>query len=87
MTKRFACLCCGYLTLSEEPPGTYDICPVCWWEDDDVQARDPAFRSGANVVSLDDARKNFKSFGASDQRFVGEVRKPTDEEFPAAEPS
>ncbi len=29
---RFECPCCGYLTLDER--GTYDICPVCFWEDD-----------------------------------------------------
>ena len=34
---RFACPCCGYLTLSEEPPGTYEVCPVCDWGDDDAQ--------------------------------------------------
>ncbi len=27
---RFPCPCCGFLTLPEEPPGTYDICPVCF---------------------------------------------------------
>lgn len=26
------CLCCGYRTLDER--GAFDICPVCFWEDD-----------------------------------------------------
>lgn len=30
--KKFACPCCGCLTLDER--GCYDICPVCFWEDD-----------------------------------------------------
>ena len=30
--SKFACLCCGFLTLDER--GGYDICPVCFWEDD-----------------------------------------------------
>lgn len=29
---KFACPCCGCLTLDER--GGYDICPVCFWEDD-----------------------------------------------------
>jgi Cysteine-rich CPCC len=28
----YACPCCGFLTLDER--GGYDICPVCFWEDD-----------------------------------------------------
>ena len=30
--KKYKCLCCGYRTL--ETRGEYDICPVCFWEDD-----------------------------------------------------
>ena len=27
-----ACPCCGYETLGER--GAFEICGVCWWEDD-----------------------------------------------------
>lgn len=30
--RKYACPCCGCLTLDER--GGYDICPVCFWEDD-----------------------------------------------------
>ena len=30
--RKFECLCCGCFTLDER--GGYDICPVCYWEDD-----------------------------------------------------
>ena len=30
--KKYKCLCCGYQTLDTR--GEYDICPVCFWEDD-----------------------------------------------------
>jgi hypothetical protein len=36
----------------DEPAGSYDICPVCGWEDDDVQLRFPAMRGGANKECL-----------------------------------
>ncbi len=49
------------MTLTEEPPGTFEVCPVCGWEDDDAQARDPDFAGGANRVSLREARANFES--------------------------
>lgn len=30
--KKVICLCCGYRTLDER--GAFDICPICFWEDD-----------------------------------------------------
>jgi hypothetical protein len=79
---RFPCPCCGYFTIGEEPPGTFEICPVCFWEDDYVQFGDPDFRGGANRVSLNEARNNFKTFGASEERVMGYVRPPLPDEMP-----
>ncbi len=69
------CPCCGYKTLSEK--GGYDICPICFWEDDNVQFEDPDYEGGANIVSLRQAQKNFIEFGASEKRFTKNVRKPS----------
>ena len=80
--RRWPCACCGYLTLTEEPSGTYDICPVCFWEQDNVQEGDPSYWGGANRVSLNDARENFKRFGAVEERLVVSVREPTLDEKP-----
>lgn len=55
MTK-FCCPCCGKPTLDEEPPGTFQICPSCKWEDDELQFHDPNYAGGANVMSLNGAR-------------------------------
>ena len=49
------CPCCGFL-VCEEPPGSYEICPVCGWENDGVQARAPGYRGGANEESLCEAQ-------------------------------
>ena len=59
----FPCPCCGYFTLSEKPPGTFDICEVCFWEDDNVQFGDPNYEGGANKESLNQARENFAKIG------------------------
>ena len=80
--RRFACPCCGYLTLVEPPTGTYDICTVCFWEDDGVQFRDLDYEGGANKVSLNQARENFQRHGVSEIRFKRYVRPPRPEEQP-----
>ncbi len=80
--QRFACPCCGFLTLEEAPSGTFDICPVCFWEDDNVQFRDHDYEGGANTVSLNQARENFRLHGASEPRFRSNVRPPLPEEQP-----
>jgi Cysteine-rich CPCC len=80
--RRYACPCCGYLTLVEPPGGTYDICAVCFWEDDGVQFRDPDHRGGANKVSLNQARENFGAHGVSETRLKSAVRAPLPQERP-----
>ena len=57
--KKYGCLCCGRYTLTERPPGTYEVCPVCGWEDDPQQARDEDLAGGANTLSLREHRKRF----------------------------
>ena len=57
---KFTCPCCGYKTFDLEPPGTVDICPVCYWQDDLIQYLDPDFEGGANVFSLRQSQEAFK---------------------------
>lgn len=80
--KGYPCPCCGFLTLSEDTRETFEICPVCNWEDDDVQFNNPNFRGGANQESLNKARENFKKFGASAQKYIKQVRAPLPDEIP-----
>lgn len=76
------CPCCHHLTLAER--GEYEICPVCYWEDDGQDDDDAsAVRGGPNgSLSLAQARENFTAFGASDSRSVQSVRRPYAFELP-----
>ena len=78
----YACPCCEHLTLDKQPPGTYEICPVCYWEDDGLQYHDPNDEGGANTMSLNEARLNFLRLGAIDEASLALVRPPTAEEVP-----
>ncbi len=78
----YPCPCCGNLTFDEEPCGSFEICPVCYWEDDNVQNDHPTYDGGANGISLNEAKQNFASFGAIREEYVKEVRKPLPEESP-----
>jgi len=57
------CPSCGYDVFGE-PPGSYDICPICFWEDDIVQLAFPDLAGGANKCSLIEGQHNFAAFGA-----------------------
>jgi hypothetical protein len=80
--NRYKCPCCGKLTLTTEPPGSYELCPVCYWEDDGVQYDDPEYAGGANRESLNAARANYKEFGAASRTALAHVRPPSSEEEP-----
>lgn len=81
MTK-FPCPCCEYLVYPSPAMGDFDICPVCFWEDDSVQRRSPDYSGGANRPSLLEAKANFRKYGASEERFQKYVRDPLLEEIP-----
>ena len=71
--RKHTCACCGYQVLDERP-GSYEICPVCFWEDDPVQLLDPWYPGGANKVSLVQGQKNFLALGVSEPRFKKHVK-------------
>jgi hypothetical protein len=79
MPHAFPCPCCGHLVF-DEPPGSYDICPICFWEDDEVQLLFPLMAGGANQPNLCDAQRTFIRDGACEYRFTGNVRQPADDE-------
>ena len=77
---RYICSCCGYYTLREESD---DICQVCCWQEYIAQKEDPDYIGGPNEdVSLNQARKNYNTFGAFHKNFINKKRNPFDEELP-----
>jgi hypothetical protein len=77
--KRFPCPCCGYLVF-DQGPGSYDICPICFWEDDAVQLEFATNGGGANKASLVEAQQNFATFGACERAVVRHVRAPSEDD-------
>lgn len=75
---KYKCPCCGYYTFDKR--FDYDICPVCFWEDDPLQFKNENF-TGANHVTLVQARKNFAEFGACEFEMIKNVRKPKKDEL------
>ena len=55
--KEYLCPVCGRYYFQEA--GGYEICPVCGWEDDPLQRREPDLAGGANTMSLNEARKAY----------------------------
>ena len=79
--KKYPCPCCGCLTFDAPPDGNYDICPVCFWEDDPIASEYPDEACCCNGVSLSEARKNYAKFGACSEKVIDKCRKPTFEEM------
>lgn len=76
------CPCCGYYTVDSDDEVIVDICPVCFWQYDEVAHDKPDTMIGANGVTLNEAKENYKLFGASEKCFVSKIRKPLSEELP-----
>ena len=78
---KYRCPCCGHKTLNER--GDYEICEVCFWEDDgqdDVDANTTR-HLGPNHISLARGRENYLKFGATQKRALAFVRPPLPEEL------
>ena len=82
--RSYRCPCCRCWTLSER--GGFEICPVCYWEDDGQDEHDAEeVRGGPNSdLSLRQAQNNYARFGAMEERFREHVRPPNPEEMQEA---
>jgi Cysteine-rich CPCC len=80
--RRYPCPCCDYLTLDGAPPGTYAICPICWWEDDLSPYLDLDYEGGPNRISLRRARENYRREGVAKSKHRDDAREPLPGEVP-----
>ena len=55
----FKCPVCGKYTF-QSGPGSYEICPVCGWENDKAQYKDPTLKGGANKLSLKEYKEQYE---------------------------
>ena len=58
MEEKHKCPVCGKYEFEEY--GDFEICPVCEWEDDPIQYKEPDYKGGANRMSLNEAREAYK---------------------------
>lgn len=75
-----ACPVCKYHTF--EIVGDWDICAVCGWNSDPVQEAMPDDPTGANGISLNQARANFEQFGAISQQILNDVDPEARKRYP-----
>jgi hypothetical protein len=71
--NKYPCPCCGYFMFAEGP-GSFEICDICFWQDDLIDLEEMYEPWGPNRVSLEDGQKNFADFGATEKRFLEHVR-------------
>lgn len=77
---KYRCPCCGYKTLDER--GGFNICEVCFWEDDGQDNVDAAINRpfSPNHMSLAQGRENYHCLGACKEHCLPFARPPLPEE-------
>jgi RNAse (barnase) inhibitor barstar len=72
----YTCPCCGYVVF-RDPPGSYEICPICFWEDDALQLEFAStLAGGANAPTLVEAQRYYREYRVSEPRLRRLVRSP-----------
>ena len=76
------CPVCQRLTF--ETLGAWDTCPVCGWNSDPVQETIQDDPTGANGISLNEARANYQAIGAITQDRLAALDPEDKKKYPAA---
>jgi hypothetical protein len=74
------CPVCGYRTF--EIVGDWDTCPVCGWNSDPVQEAMHDDPTGANGISLNQARRNYQAIGAISEEVLAELQPEEKKKYP-----
>ncbi|QZY56476.1 CPCC family cysteine-rich protein [Crassaminicella profunda] len=81
---REKCPCCGYYTIPKRTEEKFYscgfICPVCFWEIDIFISDNEESSDQNHGLTLKQAKKNYRTFGACCKSDLKYVRKPTDAE-------
>lgn len=79
---KFKCPCCDYYTFSISSKDDIGfICPVCFWENDAFLTFDNEPSDCNHGITLQEAKNNFKEFGACKYEMLRYVRKPFEDEY------
>jgi hypothetical protein len=76
------CPVCGFHTF--EVVGDWDTCPVCGWNSDPVQEAVHDDPTGANGISLNEARQNYQTIGAITEEKLAELDPEEKKKYPRA---
>ena len=71
--KRYQCPICGNYTLDVK--NEYNICPICFWEDDGSEAY-PDEDYGPNHISFNDAKRLWNKNGFINETYRKFIRRP-----------
>ena len=76
LAKRYRCMCCENFTLRNRD---WDTCPVCGWDNyiGEYDEPDPEILRS----SLEEAKANYREFGAVNRQALRTIRKPYDFEL------
>ncbi len=77
-----ACPCCGYITIPNKGDALAYICPVCFWEIDPFIKSDNEPSDLNHRLTLIQAKKNYKKFGAVTSYLKQYCREPIATEYP-----
>jgi len=65
-------------------PWSFEICEVCWWQDDgqNDENADEQWGGANKNLSLTEARVNFRKLGACRKEYLEHTRPPKEDEHP-----